>query len=128
MKEHLKNIIVSVDRIDIPCKEVEILDANIIQVAVGTTGYKGGDTGHGGRTFFGIRNESGTDMRLTFVASKWPSQGGQLETEEADGHTDVYGCNLEAQRICIEFGGDAELSTFIEALEFAVETLKEQTK
>lgn len=128
MKDNSKNIIISIDRIDVPCKEVEILNANIIKVAAGTTGYKGGDTGHGGRTFFGIRNEAGTDMRITFSAERWNSTGGELEVEEADGHTNIFGRNLEADRICIEFGGDAELETFIEALEFALETLKEQTK
>ena len=28
----------------------DVVSANILQVEAGTTGYKGGDTGHGGRT------------------------------------------------------------------------------
>ena len=28
----------------------DILSANILEVEAGTTGYKGGDSGHGGRT------------------------------------------------------------------------------
>ena len=30
----------------------DVVSANILQVEAGTTGYKGGDTGHGGRTYF----------------------------------------------------------------------------
>ena len=29
----------------------DILSANILEVEAGTTGYKGGDSGHGGRTY-----------------------------------------------------------------------------
>ena len=29
----------------------DVVSANILQVEAGTTGYKGGDTGHGGRTY-----------------------------------------------------------------------------
>ena len=29
----------------------DVVSANVLQVEAGTTGYKGGDTGHGGRTY-----------------------------------------------------------------------------
>ena len=35
----------------------DVVSANILQVEAGTTGYKGGDTGHGGRTYFRISDE-----------------------------------------------------------------------
>ena len=34
----------------------DVVSANILQVEAGTTGYKGGDTGHGGRTYFRIED------------------------------------------------------------------------
>ena len=39
----------------------DVVSANILQVEAGTTGYKGGDTGHGGRTYFRIKDEGCTD-------------------------------------------------------------------
>lgn len=78
----------------------EIVSANIIEVEVGTTGYMGGDTGHGGRTYLRIKNLSSTDMRPV-------------------AHFDDYGhSELE-----VALGGDCELDTFIEALHFAVDVL-----
>ena len=40
----------------------DVVSANILQVEAGTTGYKGGDTGHGGRTYFRISDEASTDI------------------------------------------------------------------
>lgn len=80
----------------------DLVDFNIINVAVGTTGYKGGDTGHGGRTIFTIENESSTDMRI------------------AINNGDYY----NVDKFSLAFGGDAELTTFIQALEFALQVLK----
>lgn len=37
---------------------------NILEVEAGTTGYRGGDTGHGGRTYFRIQNAASTDMEV----------------------------------------------------------------
>ncbi|BAL01667.1 hypothetical protein OBV_44680 [Oscillibacter valericigenes Sjm18-20] len=79
----------------------EFLNANVLQVEVGTTGYCGGDFGHGGRTFFKIKDKGGTAL---FVNGK--------EVEEVE----------------IALGGDAELSTFIQSLEFALKVLKEQSE
>ena len=72
---------------------------NILECEVGTNGYHGGDTGHGCRTYFRLQNLSSTDMEVV------TDRNNQVE---------------------IMLGGDCELSTFIEALEFAVETLKKQ--
>ncbi len=74
--------------------------ANIIEVEAGTTGFRGGDTGHGARTYFRIKDLGGTDMKITNI------NGG----------------------VVIELGGDAEIITFIKALEFAVSILKYKTE
>jgi len=84
----------------------EITDANILEVEAGTTGYKGGDSGHGGRTYFRIKDLASTDMRVKTVA-------------DCFGHTD----ELE-----VVLGGDTELSTIIKALKFITRVLEEESK
>ncbi len=83
-------------------QEKDIVGANILKVIVGTNGYKGGDSGHGSRTHFELRDVGGTDMAVS---------------------VGEHGSSIR-----IELGGDSELKTFIEALEFAVATLKEQSQ
>ena len=34
----------------------DIVSCNILEVEAGNTGYRGGDTGHGGRTYFRIQD------------------------------------------------------------------------
>lgn len=84
---------------------LEITNANILQVEVGTNGYQGGDTGHGSRTYFAVKDLASTDL-------------------EAKVEQDKYG----SVSVEIELGGDTELETFIEGLEFAVKKLKEQSQ
>ena len=84
----------------------EFVSANILEVEVGTTGHCGGDTGHGCRTFFRLKNLSSTDMRVDVV-------------EDIDDTTD---------EVSISFGGDTELDTFLDALTFAVEKLRGYVK
>lgn len=85
----------------------EIVDCNIIEVEVGTTGYCGGDSGHGGRTYFRITDLSSTAMSCRI-------KGRNTVTEDY------------LHQIELMLGGDAEMETFIEALEFALDTLKSQ--
>ena len=80
----------------------DITNANCLEVEVGTTGYQGGDTGHGGRTFLRIKDDGGTDMRVTTIND---------DTE----HTDEF---------ILELGGDTELATLIEALKWTVSVLE----
>ncbi len=80
--------------------ETVITNANILRVAAGTTGYCGGDTGHGGKTFIEIEDLGGTDVQFKIT-------------------------NHE-KSLSIELGGDSELDTIIEALEFITKTLKRQ--
>ena len=42
----------------------DVVSANILEVEAGTTGFMGGDTGHGGRTYFRIQDEGSTDMKM----------------------------------------------------------------
>lgn len=79
-------------------KELIIEGCNTIKVIAGTTGIKGGDTGHGGRTILRIVDEGSTDMRASFNGSE------------------MYPCN----DITIAFGGDSELEAFVNALHFAL--------
>lgn len=83
-------------------RTVEITSANILEVEVGTTGYKGGDSGHGGRTYFRLLDLGSTDINVD---------------------CDEFG-NSE---VVIELGGDTELQTFIEALKYVVKVLEEQS-
>ncbi|MBI4129772.1 hypothetical protein HY468_00495 [Candidatus Roizmanbacteria bacterium] len=72
-------------------------DANTLQVQAGTTGERGGDTGHGGRTFFSLKDLGGTDISIT---------------------TGEDGTSLE-----VSLGGDAELRTITSALQFILDAL-----
>ena len=83
--------------------EQSFYDANALKCRIGTTGYCGGDSGHGCRTIFELEDLGGTDISATVSDS--PSNG----------------------KIKIELGGDAELATFIKTLEFASSKLKEIT-
>lgn len=83
----------------------DVISANILEVEAGTTGYMGGDSGHGGRTYFRIQDCASTDMEIrTFV--------------------DKHGCN----GFEVFLGGDCELETTIRALKFITKVLEEESK
>ena len=82
-----------------------IESANILQVEAGTTGYQGGDAGHGGRTYFRIEDKGGTHIRV-------------------DPITDSLGCS----GFEVTLGGDCELETMIRALKFVLKVLKKEAK
>lgn len=83
----------------------EIYSANVLEAEAGTTGFMGGDTGHGGRTYFRIKDLGGTDIRVhTF--------------------SDQHDCTgLE-----VTLGGDCELETTIRALKFITKVLEEESQ
>lgn len=101
LEEGVKRSTRVVNGIEVPILRKEIIDANSLYVEVGTTGFQGGDTGHGGRTFFLLHNAASTDI-------------------EADA--------IFPDKVAISLGGDSELRTFIEALEFAADTLRKQAE
>lgn len=83
----------------------DVVSANILEVEAGTTGFMGGDTGHGGRTYFRIQDEGSTDMKInTYV--------------------DRYGCRGFETFL----GGDCELETTIRALKFITKVLEEESQ
>ena len=83
----------------------DVVSANILEVEAGTTGFMGGDTGHGGRTYFRIQDEGSTDMKInTYV--------------------DRYGC----RGFEVFLGGDCELETTISALKFITKVLEEESQ
>lgn len=96
----------NVSGVDIETWSREIIDANLLSVEAGTNGYQGGDSGHGSRTYIRIQDEGGTDI-------------------DARAITDKFGFTTGIE---IALGGDAELSTIIEALEFVTKVLKDQIK
>lgn len=102
----MKTRTIQVDGVKVETISAEIVSANIIEVEVGTTGHCGGDTGHGGRTYFRIKDLASTDMNAKITGESCGNAG---EVE-------------------ISFGGDCELDTFIQALEFALTVLKNQSQ
>lgn len=82
------------------------LQANDLLVTVGTNCPMGGDAGHGGRTVFRLEDLASTEM---FVRVN-------------------RGERTQARQIEIQLHGDSECVTFIDALEFALKTLREQIK
>lgn len=92
-----------VNGVDVETWERKIIDANILSVEAGTNGYQGGDTGHGGRTYIRISDEGSTDINARVIKDRCDNTSG----------------------IEIALGGDAELSTMIEALKFITKVLEE---
>ena len=82
----------------------DIYSANILEVEAGTNGYKGGDSGHGSRTYFRIENAGGTDIEAHLLGP--------------------YGTD----GIEVSLGGDCELETIITALEFITQALEDGAK
>lgn len=94
----------NVNGVEIETSVEEFVSCNIIECEVGTNGFQGGDTGHGGRTYLSIKDCASTDMNVKVFG------------QDRYGHTD---------EVVIELGGDCELETFILALEFAAKKLRE---
>jgi hypothetical protein len=87
-------------------KTKTITSFNIIRVSAGTNCPRGGDAGSGGRTYFKLENQAATSLKVKV--------NGQLFNISDNG-------NLE-----IILSGDAECETFLGALEFAANILKNQ--
>lgn len=87
----------------------DIVDCNILNVEAGTTGYCGGDTGHGGRTYFRIEDAASTDL-------------------VCNAYTNKHANGAESKGFEVILGGDAELDTIIEALKFIQKVLKAQRR
>lgn len=106
-REFTPNSTVTVDGTEIKTFKKELSSANIIEVEVGTTGHMGGDTGHGGRTYFRLSNVADTDIRM-----RYRDCGEELRARDLGG-------------IELTLGGDCELDTFCEALRIGYEVLSQ---
>lgn len=82
-----------------------VVSCNILEVEAGTTGFMGGDSGHGGRTYFRIKDCAGTDMNVHTFTDKYGSKGFE-----------------------VFLGGDCELETTIRALKFITKVLEDKSK
>ena len=89
-----------VDGVKVQTVATEISHFNTFAAEAGTTGYMGGDSKKGGRAFIKI-----IDM----------------------GNSDVYvERNADGKGFTMRVGGDSELDTLIDSLDFIVSTLKKQ--
>lgn len=73
----------------------------MLGVSVTTNGYQGGDSGHGGRTYFSLEDLGSTDIDARVTINK-------------DGNTKVE----------IMLGGDSELDSLIDCLRWAADRLE----
>lgn len=94
-----------IDGIEVTTWNRVIENGNVLGVEVGTNGYWGGDSDQGSRTYVRVENLSGTDLRARPLLDR-------------DGS-----CGVE-----MILGGDSALESFIDALEFVLQTLKDGIK
>lgn len=78
----------------------KVVGANILEVEAGTTGFCGGDGGHGGRTYFRVQDLAGTAIDVFAI----------------DG-----GRGFE-----VALAGDSELETIVASLKFITQVLEEE--
>ncbi len=95
------------DGTEITTFERDVISANILEVEAGTTGYCGGDTGSGSRTYFRIKNVGCTDMCVRAIRRPYQSEADELE---------------------VILGGDCELETMIRALKFITKVLEDESR
>lgn len=82
----------------------EFVSACILEVTVGTTGRKGGDAGHGGKTFITLKDAASTAMMVSVNGSEYLRDAGE---------------------VTIAFAGDCELENLINGLRFALAELED---
>lgn len=82
----------------------DVISANLLEVEAGTTGYMGGDSGHGGRTYFRIEDRGSTDIQVLPIG-RYGDEGFE-----------------------VFLGGDCELETVIRALKFITKVLEEEAE
>jgi len=73
-----------------------------LEVEVGTTGLRGGDKGHGGRTFLRFKNGGASDG--------------------------LFQAGPNGDEVSLSLGGDIELNCLIDGLQFALDVLKDSRK
>lgn len=89
-----------IDGQEVTTRECDVVSANILEVEAGTNGYCGGDSRHGSRTYFRIKDCGGMDMRIQMMP------GG----------------------FSVVLGGNCELSTIKDALRWILSILEVQSE
>lgn len=102
MFEILEKVKVLTDGSTLVTYQRKISRLNILEIEAGTTGICGGDSGHGGRTYFRIEDLGGTDITVNKIGDGI-SNGG----------------------VEVILGGDSELETIIEGLKFIIQALED---
>lgn len=97
-----------VNGVEVETFRKDCVSCNVIDVEVGTTGPLNNNAGKGSRTYFSLRDAACTNI---------------MANVEVDNDRYEF---AELEKIEIILERDSEIETFIEALEFAVETLKKQ--
>ncbi len=96
MYEVKENLRILKDGTEITTYSRDVVSCNILEVEAGTTGYRGGDTGHGGRTYFRIQDAACTDMEIHSYTTRCGSNGfevclgGDCELEDHDSSFEIY--------------------------------------
>ena len=105
MYEVKENSKILKDGTEITTYSRDVISCNILEVEAGTTGYCGGDTGHGSHSYIRIYDAAFTDMEI---------------------HSYTTCCGSNGFEVCL--GGDCELETMIRALKFITKVLEEESK
>ena len=92
----------TVDGKEIESYEGQIVHTCILNTKAGTNCPMGGDTGHGGRTFFELEDEGSTDLRVKVDGEEFTSPS----------------------KVRIVLGGDSEELVFKKALKSALKALR----
>ena len=69
MYEVKENSRILKDGTEITTYSRDVISCNILEVEAGTTGYCGGDTGHGGRTYFRIQDAASIAIPLAVAVT-----------------------------------------------------------
>lgn len=89
------------EKITLPLASYTYEGGCITEISVGTTGYRGGDWGHGSRVYLRIKNIASTALKVGIDKS---------QPEDVD-------------EVVLVMGGDHELSALLQMLKFAVARL-----
>lgn len=86
----------------LPAIRKQFNSANILEVTAATTGYRGGDAGHGCRTIVRIEDRGGTAIKARVIPESIRGNGG----------------------VELALAGDCELLTLVDGLRFAADALE----
>lgn len=100
-----------ITEMEVPIQVFEEVHCNVLELRVGTNCPQGGDTGHGGRTLFALKDLASTD---------W-----EIHVTDRQGVTTTV---TDLKCFAVVLGGDAEQYTFTTLLKKAVQVLETPPK